>query len=268
MRANKVYFGGIMRLLTFRWFVLITIVVGGFVGVVTSNVGCGSDSAKSDAGGGTTGGGGHAGSTGTGGSGGAVTLRVSYTFDTATSSDTMGWKLNDYVDGTPAKNLGAFVHPDAGLTLANPPTIEWANDDSESSPSSGSVKVSVTFDSFGQYVDPVINLSAPVDLANRTLSMKVRLVSGTFSTGGVQFHFSTGAYVYSGPTFTNASDFVAGQWKVLSIDTSIATPADPNASLDPSMTVQLGLQITAGGAFDGGTPPAGRLVFEIDTVKG
>ena len=53
------------------------------------------------------------------------------------------------------------------------------------------MKISVTFDSYGQYVDPVINLPGVVDLSNRTLTMKVRLVSGTFtawSQGGVQFH--------------------------------------------------------------------------------
>jgi hypothetical protein len=132
------------------------------------------------------------------------------------------------------------------------------------------MKITVSFTDWGQYVDPVINLPAVVDLSNRTITMKIRLVSGTFSTGGVQFHFGTGqTYVYSAGPWVNGTD-LSSSWKILPIDTSTAVAADPSqqANFDPSMVIQVGVQIGTGGATDGGVPMEGPLVLEIDTVKG
>ena len=259
-----------MKFSSTRWLVVVGVAGVGFAGVISSNVGCGSDDAKTGtagtSGGGTSGGG----TTGTGG--GGVLPKLTYTFDTATSSDSTSWKLNDYVDAVPAKNLGAYMNADAGLTLADPPKIEWASDDSESSASSGSMKISVTFDSYGQYVDPVINLPSVVDLSSRQLTMKVRLVSGTFmawSQGGVQFHFSTtSSYTYSAGTWVSSQELMGGGWKIMNIDTLTVQPANAGAAWDPAMVIQVGVQITAGNAGDAGAPSAGRLVFEIDTFKG
>lgn len=257
-----------MKLLTIRR-VLLTFVIGaGFAGAVTSSVGCGSDSNDKSGTGGTTGSAGSSGggTTGNGGSGGSKPLKLSYTFDTATASDSMMWKLNDYIDASPAKNLGAYSKPDAGLTLADPPTFEWASDDSESSSSSGSMKIGVTFTEYGQYVDPGINFGK-MDLSSSTLSMKVRLLSGSFTNGGVQFHFSTGDFVYSAGQWMDATTFTNNSWKTTSIDTSTAVPADATKTLDPAMAVQVGVQISAGSMTTTSTLPAGRLVFEIDTIQ-
>jgi hypothetical protein len=256
-----------MKVSSIRWLFVVGVVGAAFAGIISSNVGCGSDEGgKAGGGGGGSSGGGTSGG-GTGG--GGVTPKLTYNFDTATASDSTSWKLNDYVDGNPAKNLGSYMNGDAGLTLANPPSMVWAMDDSEGSSSSGSMKITVTFDSFGQYVDPVINLPAVVDLANRTLSLKVRLVSGNFTTGGVQFHFSTTpSYTYSAGTWMDATTFTAGMWKTTSIDTSIAVAANAGQPFDTTMVIQLGIQITAGSAVDGSAPSSGPLVFEIDTIKG
>jgi len=268
-----------MKFSQIRWLFVAGAVSALAAGVVSSNVGCGSDSSKGGSTGtagtsggtaGTTGTAGTSGGGSTGSAGSGVTPRINYTFDTATSSDSTSWKLNDYIDGVPAKNLGAYMKADAGLNLANPPSIQWASDDSEGSSSSGSMKITVSFTEFGQYVDPVYNLPAVVDLSNRTLTMKIRLVSGTFSTGGVQFHFGTGSsYVYSAGMWVNGTD-LSSTWKILSIDTSTAVAADPSqqANFDPSMVIQVGVQIGTGGATDGGVPMEGPLVLEIDTVKG
>ena len=250
-----------------------SVVALGIGGIVSSNTGCGSSSSTADGGAGTSGGGtvggaGHTGGGTGGGTGGSVALRMNYTFDTVTSTDSMAWKLNDYVDGNPAKNLGAYMNGDAGLTLAAPPTLAWNSDDAASSTTSGSLKVTVTFTANGQYVDPVYNMPT-LDLSNRIIHLKIRLVSGTFSGGGVQFHFGTGSsYVYAAGTFKNAGNFVAGTWYDLTIDTGIAQPATAGLTLDPSMVVQVGVQILSGTTTDGGAPPAGALVFEIDDVKG
>jgi len=255
-----------MKFSGIRWLFVVAVAGAGLAGVISSNVGCGGDSdgkAGSTGTAGTSGGG----TMGGGGTGGQKPLKLSYTFDTSGASDSTMWKLNDYVDASPAKNLGAYSKPDAGLMLTDPPVMEWATDDSESSTTSGSMKISVTFSEYGQYVDPVINLPAPVDLSNSTLSLKVRLLSGSFTSGGVQFHFSTGAYVYSAGMWMDSTTFTNNSWKVTSIDTATAVPATAGAEFDPAMTVQVGIQITAGSMTTTSTVPAGRLVFEIDTVQ-
>jgi hypothetical protein len=258
-----------MKFSSIRWLFVVGIVGAGFAGVISSNVGCGSDEGTAGSGGSSGGGTSGGGTSGGGSGGGGVTPKLTYNFDSATSSDSTMWKLNDYVDGSPAKNLGAYMNGDAGLTLANPPSMVWSSDDSEGSASSGSMKITVTFDSFGQYVDPVINLPAVVDLSSRILSLKVRLVSGSFTTGGVQFHFSTtSSYTYSAGMWLDATSFTAGTWKTTTIDTSIATPATAGAPWDTTMVIQLGIQITAGSAVDGSAASSGPLVFEIDTIKG
>jgi hypothetical protein len=253
-----------MKLLNIRWFLLIVVTAAGFAGLISSNVGCGDSNNNATGTAGTSGG---AGTTGNGGGGGQKPVKVSYTFDTSTSSDSTMWQLNDYIDATPAKNLGAYSKPDAGLTLADPPAFEWANDDSESSASSGSMKISVTFTEYGQYVDPVINIMPTIDLSNSTLAMKVRLLSGSFTNGGVQFHFSTGNYVYSAGQWMDATTFTNNSWKITSIDTATAGPATAGAPFDPSMVIQIGVQITSGTMTATSMLPAGRLVFEIDTVQ-
>ena len=268
-----------MKIFRTEWLLVAGVAALGAVGIVSSNAGCGSSSASPDGGGattgtagtsagGTTGGGGHAGT-------GSVTPRISYTFDTASSSDSMNWKLSDYPDGFPSKNLGAYMNPDAGLNLTTPPSIAWAADDSEGSATSGSMKITVSFTAFDQYVDPNINLATPVDLSgsHSLLKMKVRLVSGTFNVGGMMFHVSSGLtapnnYVYVSAAWVNASMLPTnGSWYTLTLDTSVLTPTDGRV-FDPTQIVQMGVQFSTGGAFDGGAPPAGPIVLEIDTISG
>ena len=270
-----------MKIFKTEWLLAAGVIGLGTVGIVSSNAGCGSSNATTGGAGSTgTGGSSSAGSTGTGGhAGGAgtgsVTPRISYTFDTATSSDSMNWKLSDYPDGFPSKNLGAYANPDAGLNLTTPPTIAWASDDSEGSATSGSMKITVTFTGFDQYVDPNINLATPVDLSgsHSLLKMKVRLVSGTFGVGGMMFHVSSGLtapnnYVYVSAAWVYASSLPAnGGWYTLTLDTSVLTPTDGRV-FDPTQIVQMGVQFATGGAFDGGAPPSGPIVLEIDTISG
>jgi hypothetical protein len=259
-----------MRFSSVRWLFVVAVLGVGFAGVISSNVGCG-DSGNNSTGtagtGGSSGGGstGTAGTSGGGGSGGSKPIKLAYNFDTASSSDSMMWTLNDYMDpASPPKNLGWYVKGDAAL--ADKPTFAWAMDDSESSTTSGSMKITVTFTDYGQYVDPVINFPA-MDLSNTTLSLKIRLLSGSFTNGGAQFHFSTGNYVYSAGMWQDATTFTNNSWKTTSIDTAIAVPATAGAAFDPAMTVQIGIQITSGSMTTTSTLPSGPLVFEIDTIQ-
>jgi hypothetical protein len=270
-----------MKIFKTEWLLAAGLVALGTAGIVSSNAGCGSSNNTPDGGTGTagsgagatgTGGTGTAGSTGTGG--GTVTPRVSYTFDTDSSSDSTMWKLSDFPDAYPSKNLGAYANVDAGLTLATPPAIVWTPDDSAGSATSGSMKISVTYTAFDQYVDPSITLATPVDLSgsHSLLKMKVKLVSGSLGTGGFQFHVSSGLtkpndYVYVSGTWVNATSLVAGSWITTTIDTSTLSPTDGRV-FDNSQIVQIGIQFSTGSAVDGGAPPSGPIVLEIDTVQG
>jgi hypothetical protein len=255
-----------MKLLNIRSFLLIVVTGSTFAGVISSNVGCG-DSSNGTAGSGGSSGGGSGGTTGNGGGGGQKPVKLSYTFDTATSSDSTMWKLNDYMDpASPPKNLGWYSKGDAAITSL--PVFEWSPNDSESATSSGSMKVTVTFTDYGQYVDPAININPTVDLSNSTLALKVRLLSGNFSNGGVQFHFSTTQnYTYGAGQWIDATMFTNNSWKMTSIDTAIVGPATAGATWDPSMVIQIGVQITSGTMTATSTVPTGPLVFEIDTVQ-
>ena len=234
--------------------------------MISSNVGCG-DSSNGTAGSGGSSGGGSGGTTGNGGGGGQKPVKLSYTFDTATSSDSTMWKLNDYMDpASPPKNLGWYSKGDAAI--ASLPTFEWASDDSESSASSGSMKITVTFTDYGQYVDPVINISPTADLSNSTLALKVRLLSGNFSNGGVQFHFSTTqSYTYGAGQWMDATTFTNNSWKITSIDTATASPATAGAPLGPVDGHPDRRADHVGPMTATSTLPTGPLVFEIDTVQ-
>ena len=255
-----------MKLLNIRWLLLIVVTGAGFAGLISSNVGCG-DSNNATAGSGGSSSGGSGGTTGNGGSGGQKPVKLSYTFDSATSSDSKTWILNDYMDpASPPKNLGWYSKGDAAI--ASLPVFEWSPDDSESATSSGSMKVTVTFTDYGQYVDPAININPTVDLSNSTLALKVRLLSGNFSNGGVQFHFSTTqSYTYGAGQWMDATTFTNNSWKITSMDTATTPPTPASAPWDPSMVIQIGVQITSGTMTATSTLPTGPLVFEIDTVQ-
>ena len=234
-----------MKLWQTKW-----LLVAGVFGLVVTNVACGGDG-----GGGTAGSGGSS-----GGTGGGQTPRMSFTFNT----DKEGWAFSTYVDASQV-NLGAATDPDSGVRLdgGSVPTLEWAN---EGDPSPGCLKASVTFSGFNQYIDPQLNLPADVDLSgtHSIVKARIRLVSGTFPGGGVQFHVSSGrsAYTYGAGTFVNASSLMTGQWITIQLDTS--TFPDP---FDETMIVQIGVQFTTGSPFDP-APAFGPAVFEIDTVQG
>jgi len=247
-----------MKLSSIRWLFIASVVGAGITGVVSSNVGCGDSGGTADAGG----------STGTGGGGGAVAPRYSNTFDT----DLQSWTLSDYVDAT-YFNWGATTNPDSGVGLDGgvAPTLAWSS--STGDPNPGSLRVTVTFTGFRQYIDPQVLLSPPQDFSgtHKTVKARIRLVSGTFPSGGVQFHVSSGttapnAYVYVSSQFINSTSLTPGNWISISLVTDAVTPADGRI-FDPTQIVQIGVQFTTGDPGASGTPTFGEAVFEIDTVQ-
>lgn len=250
-----------MKFFSLRWLVVASLIGSGAAGIVSSNVGCGDSDAT---GGGGTGG-------GAGGSGGAAVVpRYADTFDT----DKEMWTLSTYVDAN-YKNLGAASDPDSGVSLDGGmvPTLEWSGACGDPSP--GCLKLTVTFSGFKEYVDPQVNVATPVDFmsgGHNIVRARIRLVSGTFPTGGIQFHVSSGltapnAYVYVSAGFVNSSILVLGTWTQITLDTNAVSPTDGRV-FDPSQIVQLGIQFTTGDPFEGGTGTWGQAVFEIDTISG
>lgn len=246
-----------MKLSSIRWLLVASVIGAGITAVVSSNVGCGDSGGTADAG-------------GTGGGGGAVAPRYANTFDT----DLQSWTLSDYVDAN-YFNWGATTNPDSGVGLDGgvAPTLEWSSTTGDPTP--GSLKVTVTFTGFKQYIDPQVLLSPPQDFSgtHHLVKARIRLVSGTFPSGGVQFHVSSGstgpnAYVYVSAPFINSTSLTLGKWLPITLDTNTVSNQDnPPRVFDATQIVQIGVQFTTGDPGEGGIPTFGQAVFEIDTVE-
>jgi hypothetical protein len=198
-----------------------------------------------------------AGGSGAGGStmpGACTTARdFSYTF----MSNTEGFALSTF-DDHDQTNLGALPPPGPSLIL------DTTTNEPGGAAGSGSLKLTVNFTAYDQYVDVILDPSPALNLARKIGCAQVRLTSGSF-TGGIHFHASSGAASegYAGgatPTLT------VGTWTTvpLNFDTPV-TRMDPWLSSD---VVELGIQIFTGDPPFAGVPyPAtGPTVFHIDTI--
>jgi endo-1,4-beta-xylanase len=207
---------------------------------------------------------GGAGSGGQGGSSGgsdaSVTHRLDDTFTTPNSLG--GYAFSNYPDTTSFNLAGNYAAGDASGPAAPPPTLEW--DGTDGNPDAGALKVTVTFTDYRQYVDVIRPISPALDLSNRVLKAQVKLVSSTPAPfpGGIQFHASAGAtFAYFGNA--GLAFGPVGAWSPILLDLGASASA-----FDPTMVVQLGIQVYAG------DPPAGTttlaapitVVFEIDTI--
>ncbi len=178
---------------------------------------------------------------------------VNFTFD----REPQGWTFSTYADST-YTNLAASV-PDGGTA----PNLTVNS--SDGSPNPGSLMITVTFTGFDQYIDAVVNYAPPgLNLSGKTLHAQVRLVSGSFAAGGLQFHASTGSsYTWGSTTWVNADSLPIGTWVPLTLDLSAVT----SSGFDPTQVVQMGIQFFPGFSSNGGTfVSTGPTVFEIDTV--
>jgi hypothetical protein len=214
--------------------------------------------------GGTVGGAGGSGSGGKPGSGGsgsggaagspvdAGPPLVDYTFDTTLQ----GFVLDDYVDPDTVNLFATYP----GGTGTVKPSLTF--DGTDGSPAAGSLKVTVTFTAYNQYVDVIIDPSPVLNLTGKTLHARLRLTSGAFA-GGAQFHVSTGAdfAVYVASPFPPPTP---GVWVDGALDLSSVTAAE----FDPTMVAQIGVQLFSGGGPDSGAYPDANMpvVFNIDTI--
>ena len=214
------------------------------------------------AGGGGAGGSGVGGNPGAGGSGaggaamtGACTTArdFSYTFMFAAE----GFSLSTFNDPDQT-NLGAL--PGAGPSLV----FDGTTNEPGGMAGSGSLKLTVNFTGYDQYVDVILDPSSALNLARKIGCAQVRLTSGSF-TGGIHFHASSGAAsegYAGGPTPV----LNLGSWTTLplSFDAPV-TRVDPWVSSD---VVELGIQVFTGDPPVAGAvyPLTGPTVFHIDTI--
>jgi hypothetical protein len=181
--------------------------------------------------------------------GGALPPAVNFTFE----ADAQGFTLNNY-DNPSRKNLGG---PNSPTT----PMLTW--DSAVGSPTPGSLKLTVTYSAYAQYVDPALNLSS-LDLTGKVLHAFVMLDSGFF-LGGVQLHAGAGpSYTYASGTYTpfDAED----TWIELTLD--LAQAQSSVAGFVANDIRQIGLQFDTGDPGDGGGAFSGPIdaVFHIDSI--
>src|SRR5262249_15482811 len=152
--------------------------------------------------------------------------------------DAQSFALNNY-DNTSRRNLGG---PNSPTT----PTLTW--DGTTGMPSSGSLKLTVTFSDFKQYVDPVVNLSS-LDLTGKVLHAYVKLDSGWF-VGGVQLHAGSGPnYIYASSAYTMFADL--NIWTELTLDLTMAQAMVSGFTANDIR--QIGVQFDTGDPYEGGT---------------
>jgi hypothetical protein len=233
-------------------------------GAAMASAGCGSSSSSSGTGGTSGGSGGTSGGTG----GATVIHKISYTFD----ADKQGWILGTYADPSSVNLAGNYAtadggtdagSTDGGITGTTSPVLEW--DSVIGNPSAGSLKLTATFTAYGQYVDAIFQTLMPtVDLHTGQLHGKLQITSVSTSSfmGGAQLHASTGTD-YSGYA---KADFVLapmGSFATATIDMSTQV-----APVDPTVVIQLGIQIFTGTLLPAGTPLLApqTVVFNLDTV--
>jgi len=219
---------------------------------------------------------------------------ISYTFDT----DMQGFGFDRYQDPTPGatRNLASFQPPppplgtvvdgggtpattpdggvaddggtppppppppgDAGISTAGMPTLEF--DGQNGNPAPGSLKVTVPFTDFNQVVDVGFRFdpSMQPNWSGKTLHVKVRLASGTFSGGAVLYVLTTSP---SSPTYLYAASgwtlLLSSDWHDITLNLGQVASAN--------QVIGFGVQFGTGGAATPGmTFNAGMPVFNVDT---
>lgn len=230
-------------------------------GLTIALAGCPSDPNKNSmtlGSGGGTGNPGSGGGTGNPGSGGStvgtgmgpIIGTPIVTFDTM-ATGTAGFALDAYHD-TVQKNL---TDP---LTAASPvPTIAY--DDTQGSPTAGSLTVTAPYFGASQYVDIQKNVqTTPQNWMGKTMHVRIKVSIGTFR-GGVQLYAKSGMAFMFGGTYIN---FAAGSnWQEFVLN--VTAPMTVIPGYDPTNIVSYGLQINSGSAGATQAP----VTFNVDSFS-
>jgi hypothetical protein len=198
--------------------------------------------------------------------GAAFGAPVHATFHVDTVTDGSGLPLPPPVDFTFDTSLQGFSLSDSGFTPdgGTAPTLTF---DSAAGDPAGSAKLVIPFTGYNEQLDTQFNLSPTADLTGKTLHAKVRLDSGTFTSGYINLHVSGPDYAHYEKATTgsiNASGLTAGQW----VDLSITLSAITDTGFDPAHILQVGIQFGTGSGPDGGVFPTSTqpVTFHIDSI--
>lgn len=214
----------------------------------------GSPSAGESSGGSST-----AGMDGAGGSGEPLV----YPFDT----DLQTWKLEYTSSGTygpPATPMTApkILEADVG--------VAWTNMEGNPATPPGAIKVSIPYATPSQYVGVGISLPVGVDLTDKIIRAKVKVLSGLgdpvdlmTNPGGAKLYVKTGVgYVYAAGTFTNLN--VIGSWIAITFDLTAPSfvAMSEAGTFDPKDVREIGIQFDTGSTTT--TPmPAVELIDSV-----
>jgi hypothetical protein len=169
------------------------------------------------------------------------------TFD----STTEGFAIEAYHDLAQV-NLG-----DPASVATTPPTISW--DDTQGSPTAGSLKVTAPYSGASQYVDIQKSIQAmPQNWMGKTMHVRIKVTSGTFR-GGVQLYAKTGMAFVFGGTYINFGP--GSNWQEFSLN--VTSPMTIIPGYDPTRVFSFGLQLNTGSAGAAATP----VTFNIDSFS-
>ena len=242
-----------------------SIIVGlGAAALMLTSIACGSSSATTGTGGsgGESATGGTAGGGAKGGAGGAAKpIVVQYTFDTSGSKQ--GFTIQNYIDTSQYKNLGALA-ADAGVPDGGTyPAAVQMDGVGQGTPATGALKVTADFTDFQQYVEVKVALSPPKDLSGTKLHASIQVTSSFY--GGAFIYAKSGStYVSSNANGTGLTS--VGTYTPLVLDLNTATSSG-TTPFDPTTIEEIDIHIYSNGATDGGTfPMPGEYTFYIDNV--
>ena len=148
----------------------------------------------------------------------------------------------------------------------------WSPSDSDGEPTSGSMKVTVTFTGSASTSIRCTTCRRASDFQRHARAREGAHPPGVGdvparAASSSTFSSHQPSYIYSSAPFVNATDLAVGTWKVSHRHRRSRPRRPPAAVFDTTKIVQIGMQFTTGDPFDGGTPTFGQAVFEIDTVQ-
>ena len=184
---------------------------------------------------------------------------IIYPFET----DLQTWKVQ-------YTSSGMYGTPPVAAPLIAPADVVMTWTNAEGNPAPGAVKLEIPYATASQYVGVGISLAVGVDLTDKIIQAKVKVLSGLgdpldlmTNPGGAKLYVKTGTgYVYAAGTFTNVT--AVGTWIPITFD--LAEPSyvamSEAATFDPKDVREIGIQLDTSGT----TTTAMPAVILVDSV--
>jgi hypothetical protein len=181
------------------------------------------------------------------------------------ASDVLAWRPEDFCVSQPdAGGCSFYTWLQGSSTTAYDPN----SGDPDPGGDDGSLKIVVPFTGNDQAADFRHDFPVALDLAGKTLFVRIKLDSGlsaNAATPGIfQLGIQTGqAYVWGASDWVNLPAPPIGCWQEIRADLSALPAAQVNAGFDPSQVVGIHLRFASGGAA---APDLATATFHVDTI--